>query len=168
MPTTVSLRSLLVPRSLLLRLHCLCSRSRGSGRVHTKSAATRARVSCRTSASAVCSFTGWRRALCSRSAQPIVLQKARATGSDIVAVARGCHTLPRRQLVVPALWLPSWLLICLRRNPQPRRLRAAAHRCIFLCQCNRRAARIGGAPGSLLLGKRPRQGCRSLSSPRGH
>ena len=47
--------------------------------------------------------TGWRLAVCSRSTRPIVLQKARATGSDIVAAALGRHTLPRRQLVIPAL-----------------------------------------------------------------
>ena len=45
--------------------------------VRTTSAATRVRVNCRTSASAVCSLTGWRAALCSRSTTPIVLQKGK-------------------------------------------------------------------------------------------
>ena len=57
-----------------------------------------------------------------------MLQKTTATRSDTVAATHGCHTLPRHQLVIPALWLPSWLLIFLRRNTQLRRLRVAAYR----------------------------------------
>ena len=87
-----------------------------SGRVHTTSAATRARVRCRTSASTVYSPTGWRLALCSRGAKPIVLQRTTAAGSDFVLAVRECHTLPRRQPVT------------LRCGPQVQRRRVAANR----------------------------------------
>ena len=53
-------------------------------------------------------------------------RKARATGSYSVAAARGRHTLPRRQLMIPVLWRPSWLLMSLWRNPEIRRLQVAA------------------------------------------
>ena len=112
-PTTVALRSLIVSGNLLLRrpqfVTALTLRSSRtapiapttmgtrfaeSGRVHTTSAATRARVRCRTSASAVYSPTGWRLALCSRGAKPIALQRTKAAGSDIVMAVRECHPLP--------------------------------------------------------------------------
>ena len=51
--------------------------------------------------------------MCSRSVKAIVLPKANAAGS-----VSECHTLPRRQLVAPVLWLPSWLGIFLRYSQQ--------------------------------------------------
>ena len=121
MPMTMVLRSLIVIGCLLLRHPQLAapltltssrmapiapttmgSRFAGNGRVHATSAATRARVICRTFASAV-SLTGWRLAQCSRSAKPIVLQRTKSGGCDILVAVRECHTLPSRLRIFSSL-----------------------------------------------------------------
>ena len=48
-----------------------------------------------------------------KRAMTIVLQRTKAAGNDIVMAVRECHTLPRRQLVTPTLWLSSRLRISL-------------------------------------------------------
>ena len=80
--------------------------------------------------------------------------KGKAFRSDIVVAVRECLTLPRRQPVTPALWLPPWLRLFLRCGPQIQRRRVAANRrdssqCIlslYLLAINRRGARVSGNP----------------------
>ena len=59
-------------------------------------------------------------------------RKADRATKDMVAVREG-HTLPRRQLVTPALWLPSRLRISLRCGPWVQRRRDTSRCTLSFC-----------------------------------